>query len=109
MAEAQGKNPNHLPGSTVLVVLLGVGAWIWWMTKSPPGASANPVMRSVHYQVQRDAEQQYEIVKRGGDKVQLCVQAGLVSASYLQANDEAGYQKWSAIERADCARAGIQR
>lgn len=108
MAE-NAKANGHLPGSTVLVVLLGVGAWIWWMAGSPAGSSANPVMRSVHHQLQQDAEKQYGIVSRGGDKIALCVQAGLVAASYLQANDEAGYRKWQAIEKADCARAGIQK
>jgi hypothetical protein len=35
------------------------------------------------------------------------VQAGIVSAAFLQAQDETNYQKWKTIEKNDCARAGI--
>ena len=34
-----------------------------------------------------DAVKQYEMVKNGTDKIQICVQAGMVVAAYIQAND----------------------
>ncbi|KEO87814.1 hypothetical protein EH30_00090 [Erythrobacter sp. JL475] len=64
-------------------------------------------MDDIYDQVSGDAVKQYEIAKRQGDPIQICVQAGLVSAAYLQAQDEPNYQKWKAIQSADCATAGI--
>ena len=64
-------------------------------------------MDDIYKQVSDDSVKQYNIAKRQGDKIQICVQAGLVSASYLQANDEENYGKWKSIEKADCERAGI--
>jgi hypothetical protein len=64
-------------------------------------------MAKIHNQVADDAVQQYEIAKRGGDKMQTCVQAGFVSAAYLQAKDEPNYNKWKATEKADCKAAGM--
>jgi len=49
----------------------------------------------------------YNIAARQGDPIQMCVQAGLVSAGYLQANDEANYRKWKSKQKADCAAAGL--
>jgi len=66
-------------------------------------------MSDIHDKVARDAVEQYDIAKRQGDPIQTCVQAGIVSAAYLQAKDEGSYNTWKAIERADCARAGLPR
>jgi hypothetical protein len=35
------------------------------------------------------------------------IHAGLVAAAYLQAKDEANYQKWKEIEKAEAARANL--
>ncbi|MDZ4307359.1 hypothetical protein [Allopontixanthobacter sp.] len=64
-------------------------------------------MQDIHKQVAQDATDQYDIAKRQGDLIQICVQAGLVAASYLQAKDEANYNSWKLIEDADCAKAGM--
>ena len=74
------------------------------MTTAIPNLNS---MDSIYDQVAKDAIQQYEIAERQGDKIQICVQAGLVSAAYLQAKDEANYQTWKEVERADCSRAGM--
>ena len=52
--------------------------------------------------------QQYEITRRSGDAMAQCVQAGLVRATYLQAQDEVQYQEWAYIEQVDCQRAGVR-
>lgn len=62
---------------------------------------------SIEGQVASDAVAQYEIVKRGGDRIQACVHAGLVTAAFLQAQDEASYRKWAEIEKRECAAAGV--
>lgn len=70
-------------------------------------AMVDQQMSEIHDQVSEDAVAQYEIAKRQGDPIQICVQAGLVSAAYLQAQDEANYNRWKSIEDSDCARAGM--
>jgi hypothetical protein len=59
--------------------------------------------------VTEDVIAQYEIVKKQGDPINTCVHAGVVSAAYLQAKDEAKYAEWKAIEKEDCKAAGIQK
>ncbi|MGV7194686.1 hypothetical protein [Xanthomonas axonopodis] len=64
-------------------------------------------MDSINEKVASDAVAQYEIARREGDPVQICVQAGLASSAYLQAQQEDLYRTWKARERSDCARAGV--
>lgn len=59
-------------------------------------------------QVAEDFEKQYQIAKKQGDPIQICVQAGLVSAGYLQAKNEEKYNYWKSVEKIDCSKAGIQ-
>jgi hypothetical protein len=66
-------------------------------------------MAKIEKQVAQDVVKQYEIAKRGGDKMDKCVHAGLVAAAFLQAKDEANYSKWKAIEKSDCAAVGMPR
>ncbi|MFB6457427.1 hypothetical protein ACE38W_19290 [Chitinophaga sp. Hz27] len=68
---------------------------------------AHESLQSIQNQVAVDAEQQYEIAKKQGDKMQTYVQAGLVAAAYLQAKDEENYNKWKAIEKEAGKEAGI--
>lgn len=71
------------------------------------GSSSTSSMNSLYSKVATDAVAQYEIAARQGDKIQICVQAGLVSAAFLQAKDEANYQAWKATEKNACTRAGM--
>lgn len=64
---------------------------------------------SIEEQVAQDTVDQYNIAKRQGDPIQICVQAGLVAAAYLQAEDEPNYNRWKAIEEEDCEAAGVPR
>jgi hypothetical protein len=68
---------------------------------------AKSQMESIEDQVAQDAVKQYEIAARQGDAMQKCVQAGFVSAAYLQAKDESNYNLWKAKEKVDCALAGL--
>ncbi|OGG58283.1 hypothetical protein A2853_00730 [Candidatus Kaiserbacteria bacterium RIFCSPHIGHO2_01_FULL_55_17] len=67
----------------------------------------NSSVSKIYNQVAEDTVAQYQIARKGGDPVQICVQAGLVTAAYLQAQDESNYLEWQEIKNADCARAGI--
>ncbi len=59
-------------------------------------------MNHLHNQVANDMIEQYEIAKRQGDHTQICVQAGLVTAAYLQAKNEQKFRAWKRIEKAEC-------
>lgn len=64
-------------------------------------------MDGLYTKVINDSIDQYNITKRGGNAIEICVQAGMVSAAFLQAKDEAGYKKWKDIEKKDCKKAGM--
>ncbi|MDD5384561.1 MAG: hypothetical protein PHG89_06745 [Gallionella sp.] len=66
-------------------------------------------MKGIHNKVAEDAVKQYEIAARSGTAIDVCVQAGFVSAAYLQAQDEPAYKRWKNIEQTDCGNAGIHR
>ena len=69
----------------------------------------NKTMGDIHQKVVSDSVSQYNITKQSGTPVDQCVHAGLVAASYLQAQDQANYAKWKQIESADCEVAGVPR
>lgn len=103
------KKAAHLSGGQVFLYLAaGIGLWWWWAGGGLEKQAAHE-MSKIEDQVAADSVNQYNIAKRQGDAMQICVQAGLVSAAYLQAKDEFNYQQWKSTEAADCERAGISR
>lgn len=66
-------------------------------------------MAGIKAKVAADAVAQYGIAKRGGDPLQVCAQAGLVVAAFLQAKDEPSYQTWLKTKHDDCAKVGIPK
>ena len=66
-------------------------------------------LQGIHDKVAEDAVKQYDMASRNGSSIDACVHAGLVSAAYLQAQDETGYKKWKSIEQSDCRVAGINK
>lgn len=99
---------NVTPAQAVGSLLLA-GASIWfWFGGGLEHQAAREGAR-IEAQVAADAEAQYAIARRSGGPMDACVQAGIVAAAHLQAKDEPGYQRWQAIERADCERAGMPR
>ena len=59
--------------------------------------------------VASDLEEKYNLASKSGDKIGLCVHAGMVSAGYLQAKNESKYLEWKDVEKRDCAAAGIPK
>lgn len=57
----------------------------------------------IHDEISDDLVKQYEMARRQGDQIAICIQAGKVSTAYLQAKNEVKYNEWKAIEKADCA------
>lgn len=103
------KKAEHLSGGQVLLYLAIAGAGLWWWAGGGLEKQAAHEMSKIEDQVAADSVNQYNIAKRQGDTMQICVQAGLVSAAYLQAKDEANYQHWKKIEDSDCRAAGVPR
>jgi hypothetical protein len=48
----------------------------------------------------------YSMVVQGGDRADICAQAGMVKAAMLQAQDSTGYAKWTRAQRILCTRDG---
>lgn len=65
-------------------------------------------LQKIENQVATDAVKQYEIAKKNGSAMDAYVQAGIVAAAFLQANDEENYKKWKAIENDEAKNAGIK-
>ena len=102
-------NNIHLSARQVIASIVLGGCLIWFLAGGGFEKQASNQMQKIHNQVADDAVSRYEIAKREGNKIQVCVQAGFVSAAYLQAKDETNYQQWKQIEIADCKKAGINR
>jgi hypothetical protein len=103
--KAEAGQKNAVVGALVTLILLGAYGWYYWGGGLQQQATNN--LDQAKQQVASDAVQQYQIAKAGGSKVEICVQAGLVTAAYLQAQDSANYQQWEQIKNADCAAAGL--
>lgn len=87
------------------LILVAAGGWYFFGGGLEQQASKD--MHEIENTVAADAVAQYEIAKRNGSAVDACVQAGMVSAAYLQAKNEAQYAAWKATEKADCKLAGV--
>lgn len=64
-------------------------------------------LHKIEIQVANDAIIQYGIAKRNGSAMDAYIQAGLVSASFLQAKDEKNYKKWKEIESQEAKNVGL--
>jgi hypothetical protein len=72
--------------------------------------SANQIVDQSRRQVLYDAIKHYDLVSQSeGGGVQRCVQAGLVVAAAIQAQDADELKKWQLTQKSDCARAGIRQ
>lgn len=98
---------RYLSGGQVIGYLVFAGVLLWFFAGGGLDKQAAHEMQKIENQVAADAVNQYQIAKRQGNAIQVCVQAGLVSAAYLQAKDEPNYQQWKKTESEDCRRAGV--
>ena len=101
------KESNNLSGGQIVGGLIAAAIGVWWFAGGGLDTQVASNMSKLEDQVAADAVKQYNIAKRQGDPIQICVQAGMVSAAYLQAEDEGNYQGWKRTEEQDCKRAGI--
>lgn len=82
---------------------------IWFFLGGGLEQQAAKDMNNLEQQVASDTVAQYQIAKRSGEPMDACIHAGMVTAAFLQAKDEANYQAWKKTEQDDCAKAGIQK
>ena len=78
---------------------LAIAAAVWYFWNS----------NGLEEKVAHDNIERYEIAKKGQDKVEICMYAGLVAGAFNQAKDEKSYLHWKEIERSDCATAGLKK
>ena len=60
------------------------------------------LLDNIYTEVVNDSIREYKIAKKHGELVDICVQAGMVVAAQLQAQNENGYRDWKKIEKTDC-------
>lgn len=65
--------------------------------------------KGVEKSVAQDAIKEYELARKGGDKVEICARASFVVVAFSQAHDEQNYLEWKEIERKDCEDAGMPK
>lgn len=100
------KKPQLSKVKIIISTIIFIGI-IWYFVGGGIEKQAASNMQTIENQVAVDAKKQYEIAKNGGDKMQTYVQASMVAAAYLQANDEVNYNKWKEIEKQEARNAGM--
>lgn len=81
----------------------------WYLFGGGLEKQAASDLQGITEQVARDAVEQYNIAARNGSAMDRCVQAGFVTAAYLQAKDDASYRRWKETEDRECSAAGVPR
>jgi len=101
-----GKRHKGLGALAVLLLSILIFA-AYFAINSPSGPVVQSMMQDTEDQVASDAVTQYNITARSGSATDRCVQAGIVTAGYLQAKNETKYSSWKAVQRRDCKAAGF--
>jgi hypothetical protein len=103
-----GVTPKSKTNTASAIIGLAVaGLAVWYFFGGGLEQQAAVDMAKIEQQVAVDAVKQYRLAKQNGGAIDLCVHAGMVSAAYLQAKDEANYKSWKKTEKSDCSKAGM--
>lgn len=103
-------HPNEAKSNLSAVIsLIFAAGLLWFFFGGGLEKQAAKDLQKIENQVASDQVAQYNIAKSQGDPIQICVQAGMVSAAYLQANDSSNYNRWKEIEKSDCRAAGMRQ
>ncbi len=106
--DAEAKQREHNLASSILYLVLMAGG-VWFFFGGGLEKQAAKDLQKIQNQVATDSVAQYGIALRNGTAMDRCVQAGMVTAAFLQAQDKQNYQKWKTIEKSDCRSAGLNR
>lgn len=96
------KKSNHLSISTVIFYLLVASGVFYFQASGGLDAITASNLNQINQKVALDAAQQFNIAQKTASSPELCAQAGLVEAAFLQAKDAANYQKWQSIKKQHC-------
>lgn len=100
---------NSAQAVSAIGSLVVLGALGWFFFGGGWGNMTKSTLSGIQDQVAQDSVAQYNIAAAQGDQMQKCVQAGIVAAAYLQAQDTSNYKMWKGLEKADCLVAGVTR
>lgn len=89
------------------VIVLLLVALLGCPSKEEVQKQQEDLEKDVNLKIVKDAMDQFQIVSRGGDKMEICVHAGMVSAALVQAKDQEHYASWKPLERKLCKAAGM--
>lgn len=103
------KKEGTSPIAQAVLALLILGGGGWYYFGGGLDQQAAQELDKIEDQVAMDSVRQYNLAQQSGDRISICVQAGMVSAAYLQAEDQTNYLKWKDVEKADCAKAGLSQ
>jgi hypothetical protein len=92
---------------SALITLILAGAAAWYFFGGGLEKQAASSMDNIYSKVAADAVDQYRIAAQNGSAMDRCVQAGLVTAAFLQAKEDTSYARWKETESADCRAAGL--
>ena len=100
------KQVNPIQIIVGIIIVIGL---VWYFYGGGLEKQAAKALQKIENQVADDAVKQYGIASRSGTAMDVCVQAGFVTAAYLQAKDESNYRRWKEIEKTDCEKAGLRK
>jgi hypothetical protein len=92
-----------------LITLILIGGVAWYLFGGGLEKQAANDLQNISDKVAQDAVDQYNIAARSGSAMDRCVQAGMVTAAFLQAKNNPAYSEWKVTETRDCAAAGVSR
>lgn len=105
--QSEQKQGSSAVSALGTLIVMAVGGWYYLGGGLEQHAARE--MDKIEVQVANDAVKQYEIAKRSGSAMDACSAAGMMAAAYLQAQDEAGYQRAQALKDKDCRSAGLSQ
>jgi hypothetical protein len=91
----------------LIIVIVAAIIGIWYLFGGGLEKQASNDLKKIEIQVAQDAEKAYNIALESGDAMDAYVQAGLVAAAYLQANDADNYKKWKEVEKTLAKKVGL--
>lgn len=107
----KAKRPSAL--GTYFWIVVAAVAVIWYHSHDSGPATMAPStagrLDQIHAKVAQDAVREFEIAEKHGTAIDRCVQAGAVTAAFLQAKNETAYADWKRIEVLACDQAGVRR
>jgi hypothetical protein len=108
MSEYRVQPPKRgAAGGLLALAAIALGAWYFFGGGIDKDVARE--MDGISSQVADDEVKQYNMAAASGKAMDRCVQAGLVSAAYLQAKNSEQYARWKNVEAIDCKAAGLPR